>query len=165
VEQSTKSSNLLPSAQIAKCRRVLSKYMEIKIKLSYITGLRPVVLDELKKQSNFNILGEDADSIYLEFSEDIIAQIKDLRSVARAYLVMQNDKYHPLYLSRHKSIISMLIDIVLKHKEDFNSFKITCAGSGSSAVRGVARYIEDVYDLTENDEADLKIHIVKHEEV
>lgn len=141
------------------------KNQEIKIKLSYIVGLRPVVLDELKKQPNFNILEEDNDSIYLEFSEDIIPQIKHLRSVARAYLVLQDDKYHPTYLSNHKSIISGLIDIVINHKKDFGSFKITCAGSDSSEVRSISKYIQDTYDLTENDDADLKIHIIKPEEM
>ena len=71
---------------------------EMKIKLSYITGLKPVVLDELKK-INFEIISEDTDSFFIEFSEKVIQQVKKLRSVARVYLVMQGDTYHPTYIA------------------------------------------------------------------
>lgn len=132
---------------------------EMKIKLSYITGLRPVVLDELVK-FNFTVIGEDTDSFFIEFSENNIQEVKKLRSVARVYLVMQNSTYHPTYISNHKSILGNLVEIIVKH-DDFKTFKISCAGSISPEVRSIAKYIQDTYKMEENEEADLKVHIIK----
>lgn len=138
---------------------------EIKLKLSYIIGLKPVVLKELK-QLNFEILDEVDDSVYLQFSEDAISEIKNLRSVARAYVVLQSDKYHPTYISNHKSVLGSLIDIVIKdNKKLFKSFRINCAGSDSPEVRSISKYIQETYSLEESEEADLKIHIIKPEDV
>jgi tRNA (guanine6-N2)-methyltransferase len=138
----------------------------IKIKLSYVTGLRSVVLDELARHSGFHIVGEDDASIYVEFSEDLLLEVTCLRSVARAYLTLQDTTYNPSYISSHKSILGNLIDIVVKKDgKSFNSFKISCAGSDSPEVRGIARYVQETYGLAEKDEADLKIHLIKHEDI
>jgi len=136
---------------------------EIKIKLSYITGLRPVVLDELKR-FNFKIFDDVEDSVLIEFSEAIISKVKKLRSVSRAYLVLQNNIYHPTYISNHKSILGNLIDIVVKY-DNFKTFRISCAGSDSPEVRSIAKYIQDTYGMEESNEADLKIHIIKPEDI
>src|SRR3989344_5320350 len=132
---------------------------EMKIKLSYITGLKPVVLDELKRLS-FEVIGEDSDSVFIEFSENNIQGVKKIRSIASAYLIVQGNTYHPTYISNHKSVLGSLIDIVFKG-DDFKTFKISCAGSDSAEVRSIARYIGDTYKLDENEEADLKVHIIK----
>lgn len=138
---------------------------EIKVKLSYITGLRPVVLIELE-QFNFQTFDEIDDSVYIPFSEDVLKKIKRLKSVARAYVVLQSDKYHPAYISNHKSILGSLVDIVIRNsKNDFRSFKINCAGSESPEVKSISKYIQEMYDLEEKEEADLKIHIIKSEDV
>lgn len=136
---------------------------EIKIKLSYVTGLKSVVLGELK-ELNLETIGEDIDSIFVEFSEDNIREVKKLRSIARAYLITQSNIYHPAYISNHKSILGNLIDIVLKY-DNFNTFKISCAGSDSPEVRRITKYIQDTYRMKESDEADLKIHIIKPEDI
>jgi len=135
----------------------------LQLKLSYITGLRPVVLDELKR-FNFKMLDEGEDSMFIEFSEEIISKVKKLRSVSRAYLILQNNIYHPTYISNHKSILGNLIDIVVKY-DSFKTFKISCAGSDSLEVRNIAKYIQDTYRIEESDEADLKIHIIKPEDI
>jgi len=135
----------------------------LQLKLSYITGLRPAVLDELKR-FNFKILDEVEDSVFIEFSEAIISNVKKLRSVARAYLVLQNKMYHPTYISNHKSILGNLIDIVIKY-DAFKTFRISCAGSDSPEIRSIAKYIQDTYGMEESDEADLKIHIIKPEDI
>lgn len=135
----------------------------IKIKLSYITGLRGVVLDELKKHPDLRISSishEDEDSIYLEFVDITIDEIKGLRSVARVYIVRQDHRYHPSYISNHKSVLGDLIDIVTEKDDGFKNFKITCAGSDSPEVRSISRYIQETYKLQEDDESDLKIHII-----
>ena len=138
---------------------------EIKIKLSYIVGLKPVVLKELK-QLNFQILDEIDESTFVSFSDDLFSKIKHLRSVARAYVVLQSDKYHPAYLSKHKSVLGSLIGIVVEgDKKAFKSFRINCAGSDSSEVRSIAKYVQETYELEEREEADLKIHIIKPEDI
>jgi len=135
----------------------------LQLKLSYITGLRPVVLDELKRL-NFKMLDEAGDSVFIEFSEGIISKVKKLRSVLRAYLVLQSDTYHPTYISNHKSILGNLIGIVVKY-DNFKTFKISCAGSDSPEVRSIVKYIQNTYRMEEGDEADLKIHIIKSEDI
>lgn len=133
--------------------------LELQIKLSYITGLKQVVSRELSK-SNFQILGESEDSIYVSFSEGMLPEVKSLRSVARAYLVLQSEKYNPAYISNHKSILGTIIETIIKH-DAFKTFKITCAGADSPEVKSIAKYVQDTFSLTENDEADLKIHIIR----
>jgi len=135
--------------------------LEIKIKLSYIAGLKPIVLTELK-QLNFQILDETDESVFVPFSDDFFKKIKHLRSVARVYAVLQGDKYHPAWLSKHKSVLGNLVDIVVgSDKKSFKSFRINCAGSDSSEVKSIAKYVQETYGLEEKEEADLKIHIVK----
>lgn len=137
-----------------------------KIKLSYITGLKEVVLDELKNHPNLhiaNVAHEDDDSIYLDFAGTSLAEIKGLFSVARAYLIRQDHRYHPSYISNHKSILGDLIDFVVKDGQGFRNFKIICAGSDSPEVRGISKYIQETYRLPEQDEADLKVHIINLE--
>lgn len=140
----------------------------IKIKLSYITGLKEVVLSELKKHPDLHISSiarEDEDSIYLDFFDTILDEIKGLQSVARVYVVRQDHRYHPSYISNHKSVLGDLIDIVTEKDDDgFKNFKITCAGSDSPEVRSISRYIQETYGLNEDDKSDLKIHIISLEE-
>jgi len=137
--------------------------LNIKIKLAYITGLRPVVLNELKDKG-FMVLGEDEDSVYIQFTEYNLQKTKTLKSVARAYLIIQSDNYHPAYISNHKSILGNLIDIIINH-DSFKTFKISCAGSDSSEVRSIVKYIKDTYRIEENGDADLKINIIKPKDI
>lgn len=133
---------------------------KLAIKLSFITGLRDIVLREIAHYENFHSAQEKEDSVYLEFTD--IATIKRLRSVARAYVVIHHSGYNPLYISKHKSILSYLIDMVIDEDiKTFRTFKITCAGSDSREVRSIAEYIQQTYGLTEKEDADMKIHIVK----
>ncbi|MDP1625144.1 MAG: methyltransferase domain-containing protein [bacterium] len=138
---------------------------EFKIKLSHITGLRSVVLEELER-TGFEILEESDESLFVAFSEEIIPEVKHLKSVARAYVVRQGGKLHPTHISNHKSLLGGLIDIVIKNdKEHFKSFRINCAGSESREVKGISKYVHDTYGLEEKEDADLKIHIIKNEDV
>lgn len=133
-----------------------------QIKLSYITGLREVVLNEINKNLNFRILKEDDNSVYLEFIKEQLADIKRLRSVARAYIVTQGSMYHPPYISKHKSILGNLVEIAINgNKDKFKSFKIACAGSNSPEVKSIIRYARETYGLLEKEDSDMKIHIIK----
>lgn len=132
-----------------------------EIKLSYIIGLREIVLNEVGRYPNLHIIKEDGDSIYLDSVLDL-NEIKKLRSVARAYVVLQDQKYNPIYISNHKSILGDLIDTVIGGSEhQFKMFKITGVRSDSLEVRSIANYIQNTYYIKEKEEADLKIHIIK----
>jgi len=135
--------------------------LKLKIKLDFITGLKKVVLKELSQFTDSHIVQEEGDSIYLDFTQNI-AQVSELRSVLRAYIVVQNPTYTPRYISRHKSILDNLLSIVTKDKDrEFKTFKIICAGSGSPEVRSIAKYIQKTYGLIEKINADVKIYIIK----
>lgn len=137
--------------------------LDIKIKLSCIPGLESVVLTELK-EGNFELINHNNDSIFLRFSDGLMGDIKKLRSVSRVYLVSQNKLYNPSYVASHKSVLNNLIDIVLSD-DNFKSFKITCAGSGSPEIRDIIKYIKNTYKIHESEEADLKIHIIKSDDI
>jgi 23S rRNA G2445 N2-methylase RlmL len=138
---------------------------KLEIKIAFITGLKEVVLSEIAKHKDFHVTREDIDSIYLEYKHNLIL-VKQLRSVARAYIVVQNVKYNPLYIANHKSILGNLIKIVLSDNEDnFQYFKISCAGSDSKEVRSIAKYIQMTYGLIEKQVADLKIHILNSNQI
>jgi len=139
--------------------------LKLEIKLAFITGLREIVLNEISQYTNLRIAKKDVDSLYLDFVQNL-TEIKHLKSVSRAYVVVQNSKYNPLYISNHKSVLGNLIEIIINgNKDTFKTFKITCAGSDSPEVRSIAEYIQRTYGLTEKEEADMKIHIVKPDEI
>ena len=134
---------------------------KLEIKLAFIMGLREVVLNEISRLASLRVIKEEGDYIYLDFVQNLAA-IKRLRSVSRAYIVMQNSKYSPFYIFNHKSILGNLIEIIINgNKDKFKTFKITCAGSDSPRVRGIAEYIQRMYGLIEKEESDMKIHIIK----
>ena len=137
----------------------------LEIKLSFITGLKEVVLNEINKYPNLHVIREETDSFYLDFVQDL-TEIRRLRSVARAYITVQDNKYNPSYITNHKSIMGNLIEIIISgYANSFKSFKITCAGSDSPEVRNIAKYIHETHGLVEKEEADLKIHIIKTNEI
>lgn len=138
---------------------------KLEIRVDFVTGLKEVVLNEINRHPNLRVIREGASSLYLGFIHNF-AEIKHLRSVSRAYVVVQNGKYHPRYISNHKSILGNLAEIVIhENGSTFKSFKIICAGSNSSEVRSIAKYIQSTYGLALDEEADMKIHIVKLDEI
>jgi len=133
----------------------------LEIKLAFVAGLREVVLREMGQYPNPQIIGEEEGLIYLDFIQDL-TQIKRLKSILRAYIVEQDLKYNPFYISNHKSILGDLIALVINSGEDkFKTFKISSAGADSSSVRDIAEYIQKTFGLIESEEADAKIHIIK----
>lgn len=133
-----------------------------EIRLSHITGLREVVLHEVNT-AGFVVHAEGEDSLYVDFLGSLLP-FKRLRSVTKAYLVVRDTRYHPSYIYNHKSILAALIEIIiLGERATFKSFKLTCAGSDSSEARGIARYVSETYKLVEQEDADLKLHIIKQD--
>ncbi|KND47691.1 MAG: tRNA (guanine6-N2)-methyltransferase [Parcubacteria bacterium C7867-006] len=139
---------------------------KLELKLSFIPGLQGVVLDEINKYSKFSVIEKNNDSIYLDFIDDFNL-VRSLRSVARAYIVIRGSKYNPMYVSNHKSLLGSLLEMVMSRNEPgaFRTFKITCAGSDSVEVNEINSYIEDTFKLSKKDESDIKIHIIKIDEI
>lgn len=134
---------------------------KLEIKLSFVVGLKEIVLSEIGQHSNLRVIREENNSIYLDFIQNL-DNIKNLKSVSRAYITIQNSKYNPFYISNHKSILNHLIDpIIDEDRKPFKTFKITCAGSDSQEVSDITEYIRKTYKLTEKEESDLKIQIIK----
>lgn len=138
--------------------------MNPQIKLSFVYGLKEIVLHELKTiYADFVIQKQGNDFVYIEYFENFEI-LKKLKSVSRVYLVTSNEVYHPKYLCKHKLILGELIGEVLIKAESktFKNFKISCAGAKSSEVKEISRYIVDTFKIEKTeDEADLKIHISK----
>ena len=135
----------------------------LEIKLSFVIGLREIVLREVIKYNNLHLNREGTDSLYFNFVQNL-TEIKHLRSVSRVYVVEQNSKYNPLYINSHKSILGNLIEIAIK-EDEFKTFKITCAGSDSPEVHSIIEYVQKTFGLVEKEEADMKIHIIKLDEI
>ena len=137
------------------------KTPKLEIKLTFFPGLKEIVLHELDQQPSLQVIRRLDDSVYLDFTYNL-TQLKSLRSVLRAYVIAQDLKYTPRYISNHKSILGDIIDLVTAEKNSaFETFKISCAGSGSPEVRGIADYIRETYRLIEKEKADIKVHIIK----
>jgi tRNA1(Val) A37 N6-methylase TrmN6 len=133
----------------------------LEIKITFILGLQEIVLNEIKRTLGLIILKKEDDCLYLSFFKKY-QDILHLKSISRAFVVARDQKYNPAYINKHKSIIGELIQLAMDVDEKkFSSFKITCAGSSSPEVQNISRYVQTEYNLTEDDDADLKIHIVK----
>ncbi len=134
---------------------------KLEIKLAFIPGLKNIVLKEIRQHPNFCIIKEEKKFIYLDFIQNF-SQLKRLKSVLRAYIITQDFKYNPLYISKHKSIVGNLVAMIKEdNKDQFKTFKIICAGSDSPEVYCIVEYIQETYKLTKKEDADMKIHIIK----
>ncbi|MEI6528682.1 MAG: methyltransferase domain-containing protein [bacterium] len=121
-------------------------------------------MEEIRKGKSLRVIDWAEDFAVFEYPDNFAA-IFNLRSVQRAYVILEDERYHPTYLSKHKSVLKNLIDVVLGSNEDaFKSFKINCAGSDSLEVRNIASYVRETFKLEEAEEADLKIHIIKRDD-
>lgn len=134
---------------------------ELKIKLEFISGLKDVVINEIKQFPNLNIIKIEESFIHLDFIQDI-SLLKDLRSILRAFIIIESYNYNPLYIANHKSIIGNMISLITKDDNSFETFKIICAGSDSLIIQNISDYIQNTYGLTKNEDADMKIHIIKN---
>ena len=121
--------------------------LNLKIKLAFITGLQQIVVDEVSRYPDMRILSKEIDCLYLDLSQKYLNTL-GLKSISRAFVVVQDSRYNPTYISKHKSIIGELVNMVISiDKKNFKSFKITCAGSDSPEVRSIVRYIQKKYNV------------------
>lgn len=133
-----------------------------EIKLSFVEGLIEVVSKEIDKYPEIIVTQKSDDIFYIKYFQSF-ELIKSLRSILRAYLVVRDPKYNPIYISNHKSIIGELVEEVMNKsdKGDFKTYKITCAGSDTREIAEISEYIENTFNVTHSEEADLKIQIIK----
>lgn len=138
---------------------------ELRIKLTFITGLKEVVLSELQKYPQVHIRKMKEDCAFLDFIKDF-SQLEDLRSVMKVFLILEGPTLNPYFLSNHKSLLGDLVSAVMQRKRNqFHCFKLICAGSDSTEVRSIADYLQKTFNISEAEDAELKIHIVKNENV
>lgn len=135
-----------------------------QIRLNFINGLKDIVLAELGDYPSFSVQKTSEDTIDLEYRSDF-GKLRELRSVLRVSLVLADESFTPLHLNRHKSLIGDLVKELLAESPDqFETFRLSCAGADSPEVRAIAAYIADTFHLSESDdEADLKLRIVKND--
>jgi 16S rRNA G966 N2-methylase RsmD len=137
----------------------------LEIKLGFISGLKDVVLRELRQYPHPKLTDEGAEYIYLETPADFDV-FTNLKSVSRVYLVHRNPSFNPLYISKHKGILGDIVKAILDlHNGKFATFKISCAGADSPEVKSIREYVQTTFKLEEKEEADAKIHIAKHGEI
>lgn len=133
---------------------------ETKIKLTFIQGLKNIVLEEILNNPKLRTIYQGGDAVYLDFNSNI-NEVLQLKSILNAYIIKQGDNLNPYFLSKHKSYIGELIEFVLKHSSGFKSFKLSCAGPDSKEVRSIKRFITDTYKIEESEEADMELFIGK----
>jgi len=136
------------------------------IRLSFVSGLRDSVLKEISQYSDFIVTHKNKDSVYIDYFDNFNL-IKKLRSVSRVYVVLRGPKCNPLYISNHKSLLGNLVENILSKNEvgSFQTFRIFCAGSDSKEVKEINSYIENTFKFRKALDADLKIHIIKTEDL
>ncbi|MBP9821776.1 MAG: methyltransferase domain-containing protein [Candidatus Pacebacteria bacterium] len=135
------------------------------LKITFLPGLKSVVLDEVTRYPELHIIEQGDEEIYLEATLQF-ETILNLKSIINVYLVKRDAKLNPHYLSNHKSILGNLIEIVLKDRNKlFKSFTLSCAGSDSKEVGEIQNFIATTYKLLPDEEADMKIYIGKSDDV
>ncbi len=136
-----------------------------KIKLSYIWGLQDIVIQELKNLEKVSVIKTKNDAIYLDSTVEL-KSIISLKSILTASVVLEGKQLNPGYIDNHKSLLDELMYSARTLNPDKpKTFKITCAGNDSPEVRSIAKYIADKYDVVEQEAADLKIHIIKSDDM
>jgi 16S rRNA G966 N2-methylase RsmD len=132
-------------------------------KLTCIHGLSDIVAREIAQYPQYSVVQKAPDSVYIETRSDL-KKLLNLRSVLQVYLISQDAQYHPLFISKHKSVLGEMIETALNTSPNkFTSFSMSCAGSDSAEVRRIIAYITDHFKLVyQPDEADIKIYIGKN---
>ena len=135
--------------------------MQTLIKLTFISGLKDIVLQDLTHIGEIQIIEEDDDSVYV----DNVTRIKDilsLRSVTNAYIVRRDQRLNPRYVSNHKLILGELIQAAVdQNPKSFKTFKLRCAGIQTEEVQQIQEYIKDTFKLIQAEEADMEVYIHK----
>ncbi len=136
----------------------------ISLKITYISGLKDVVLQEIQKHDNLFVDTIGQTSIYLDKKSDINTLLL-LKSILNVYIVRQGENLNPSYISNHKSILGELIEKSVTGGDVFKTFSLSCAGAHSKEVQEIEDFIANTYRLEKSDEADLEIYIGKNSDL
>ena len=135
--------------------------MQTLIKLTFISGLKDIVLQDLTHIEEIQVIEEDDDSVYID-NVTHVRKLLSLRSVTNIYLIRRDQRLNPRYISNHKSILGELIQgAVGQNPKVFKTFKLRCAGIQTEEVQQIQEYIQDTYKLTQAEEADMEVYIHK----
>lgn len=129
--------------------------------------------DEIEKEwikKNAEEAEKSADMV--ESFLDTLDMMKKLKSVTNIYLAQKSEKFHPIHINKHKSILGTMIELTMhsyaRHTEHllhqpkiFKTFKLRCAGSDSPDAMSIQRYIADTFKVVHAEEADLDTYIHK----
>lgn len=129
------------------------------LKLTYIPGLKQVVLQELETNPIIKII--EATDAFMYIQAPAIDGLMSLRSVINVFLINKSETLTPKFISSHKSILGKLIEKIVGSDPLFKTFKLSCAGSNSKEVQSIKKFIAKTYKLVEADEADLEVYIGK----
>ena len=137
--------------------------LQLNIKLSYLPGLKSVVLAEVSRFPKLKVVGAGDEELYLEFFPGF-KMVKKLRSILNAYIIKRSPVLHTRFISNHKSILGDIVEGIIDDSgETFKTFKISCAGSDSPEAKEIRDYIILTYKLVESESADMEIYIGKSE--
>lgn len=135
--------------------------MQPLIKMSFISGLRAIVLAEIAQYPELTLHHQLGDEIFLELPQSL-ERIRTLKSITSAYIVYQDIKLNPRFVYGNKSVLGKLVEAVINsHEKEFRTFSLSCAGSDSEEVQSIIKFISVHYRLMYTEEADMKIHIGK----
>jgi len=135
------------------------------IKITFLSGLRDIVLDEIASYPELVMNHQFGDEIFLEMPSSLEI-IRGFKSITNAFVVRQDEKFNPKHLNSHKSILGELVEIVLDtHYKEFKTFSLSCAGSDSEEIQNIIKFVSVQYKLVHDEDADMKIHIGKESDI
>lgn len=133
----------------------------ILVKVSFISGLRNVVITEIAQYPELVLHHQFGDEIFLELPSSL-ELFRALKSITNPYIVRQDAALHPKFINSHKSVLGELIEMTLdNHEQEFKTFSLSCAGSDSEEIKNIIKFISTQYKLVYKEDADMKIHIGK----
>jgi tRNA G46 methylase TrmB len=137
--------------------------LQLNIKLTYLPGLKSVVLAEVARFPKLKVVEADDEVLYLEFFPGF-KMVKKLRSILNAYIIKRSPVLHTRFISNHKSILGDIVEGIIDDSgETFKTFKLSCAGVNSPEAKEIRDYIILTYKLAESESADMEIYIGKSE--
>ncbi len=134
----------------------------ILVKVTFVSGLRTIVLDEIAQYPELVLHHQFGDEIFLELPTSLEI-VRDLKSITNAFIVRQDTKLNPRFINSHKSILGELVEMTLDDRaQTFKTFSLSCAGSDSVEIQKIIKFVSVQYKLVHAEEgADMKIHIGK----
>jgi len=131
------------------------------LKLTCIQGLEDIVFREMTAYPALQIISRGLGEVYIQPIQNL-KSLLSLRSIQNIYIIQRGSELNPHFISKHKSILGNLIEIVLKENTTrMTTCTLSCAGTQSKEVLSIQKFIESTYKLGAAENADLEIYIGK----